>query len=230
MLLPPHQALPIMVRVIPLSTRAKAALLPALATAFATAAAMASCITAPPADLPPQAPAEGPIIVQDAVTPPADQDLTALPPGGFVVPVKVLNPTSTIQCKVFVDFDTGVDNFESATAPAYQCPNNTFPALDGGLTILSFSLTAANFVQPGSDFGDLTVCHTITFFVADAFATNSAHTPAPDSLGADSVTWQYAPNGPGGCLQFDGGDGSFPPPADAPTDVLLLPPGDAVSP
>jgi len=46
---------------------------------------------------------------------------------------------------------------------------------------------------------------------------------SPDSsqvvVPADSVTWQYTPNGAGNCQQFDGGDGSFPP-ADAPMDSL----------
>jgi hypothetical protein len=193
-------------------------------TAFVAASAMGSCITVPPAD-PPQVPALGPIILQDAVMPAADQYLTVLPPGGFSVPVKVLNPTSTIACQVFVDFDTGSDNFRAATGLAYSCPLNTQPALDGGLTILKFTLTAASLADPPprpGDNSDLTFCHTITFFVADAFATNSAHTPGGDSLGADMVTWKYTPNGPGNCEQFDGGDGVFP--TDAPTDSMLLVP------
>ncbi len=51
------------------------------------------------------------------------------------------------------------------------------------------------------------------------------HTPG-DSLGADSVIWQYSPNGPGSCAQFDAGDGAFLP--DAPSDGgVPLTPGDS---
>jgi hypothetical protein len=63
----------------------------------------------------------------------------------------------------------------------------------------------------GIDLGDPNACHVIQCFVADfPFARNSPHTPG-DILGADSVVWQYAPNGPGGCDEFDGSDGAFPP-------------------
>lgn len=159
-------------------------------------------------------PDQGPTIVQDDVRPAANVYLTALPPGGsFVVPVRVSDPNQSITCSVFVDFDTGGDNNEQATGLAARCPV-TLPALgDGGLTGLSFTLSAASF-------GDPTLCHVIQCFVADDFKVNSAHTP--DGL-ADSVTWQYAPNGPGGCSQFDAGDGAFPP--DAPPDALPLTPG-----
>jgi hypothetical protein len=199
------------------STRARGAIAPALATACAFAAAIASCVTVPPAD-PPQAPAQGPIIVQDSVQPPANQYLTALPPeGGFVVPVKVFDPNRPINCNVFVDFDPGLVN---STGTATTC-EPTLPALDGGLTNLTFGISAT------SGLFDPTVCHTIQCFVADTFDRNSAHTPGDSLLGADSVTWQYTPNGPGNCQQFDGGDGASP--VDAPTDGLPLTP-DVVGP
>ena len=198
-----------MPRVIRSSTRTRRAIAPALAIGLAAGAAMASCVTVPPAD-PPQVPAQGPVIVQDGVQPPANQYLTELPKE-FVVPVRVTNSTSAIACKVFIDFDPGRDNNQFATPAAYSCPNDTLPALDGGLTRLPFTLTTTSFVDPN-------VCHVIQFFVADSFDPNSAHTPG-DSLGADSVTWQYTPNGPGNCQQFDGGDGVFP--TDASTDATL---------
>jgi hypothetical protein len=190
---------------------------PALASACAAMAAIASCVTVPPAD-PPQVPAQGPVILQDSVTPPGNQYLTALPPQGFVVPVKTFDPNKAITCHVFIDFDPGSDNSQFASGTAATCPN-TLPALDGGITNLTFTLTPTSIVDP-------TVCHQIQCFVADVFDPNSAHT-AGDSLGAQSVTWQYSPNGAGNCQQFDGGDGAAP--VDAPIDGLLLTP-DVVGP
>ena len=199
-----------MPRAIRSSTRARGAIAPALAIGLAAVSAVAACVTVPPAD-PPQVPAQGPVIVQDLVQPPVNQYLTALPPGGFRVPVRVTNHTSPIACRVFIDFDPGFDNKQFATPAAYSCPNDTLPSLDGGLTDLFFTLMTTNLVDPN-------VCHVIQFFVAYSFDANVMHSPG-DSLGADSVTWQYTPNGPGNCQQFDGGDGAFPS-ADAPMDGL----------
>lgn len=194
-----------------LSKRAKRAFLPALAVGCAAAAGAASCISAAPAD-PPQPQLPGPTIVQDSVRPAANTYLTALPPS-FSVPVRAFEPNRTINCDVFVDFDPGTDNininisgFATACAP-------TLPALDGGVTELSFTLLP-------TDLGDPTACHVIQCFVADVFDPRSPHTPG-DSLGADSVTWQYAPNGPGSCTQLSAGDGAFPPADAAPTDSQL---------
>jgi hypothetical protein len=176
-------------------------------------------VTAAPADVP-TLPMLGPIIVHDSVWPPVNEYLTVLPvlPSEFQVPVRVFDPSRPITCRVFKDFDLGSNN---AATVAY-CPN-TPPALDGGVTTLTFSILPSYFTDPNS-------CHTIQCFVADGFDDNvSSHTPAPGSE-ADSVTWQYAPNGPGSCDEFDGDDGAFPP-ADAPMDgVLLTPPDGAVSP
>jgi hypothetical protein len=183
--------------------------LAALAAGCAVAASVASCVTAAPADVP-TPPLLGPIIVQDAVQPPSGAYLTVLPEAGFVVPVRAFDPTSTITCNVFVDFDPGMDN--TTATPIFCTP--TPPALDGGLTSLTFS------INPIDALGDPNACHTIQCFVAEGFDRGSPHTPS-NSLGADSVTWQYTPNGPGGCDEFDGSDGAFPP-ADAPMDRLLL--------
>jgi hypothetical protein len=191
--------------------RHRGLLAPALAIVFAAAAATASCIEAPPAD-PPQVPQQGPTIVQDAVTPSANVYLRGLPAGGeFSVPVKISDASQTMTCAVFIDFDPGRDNSQFATNAATRCPN-TPPALDG-LTTLTFTLTPISL-------GDPTACHVIQCFVTNAFDLNSLHTPS-DALATDSVTWQYAPEGPGGCSQLpDAGDGSFPP--DAPTDTGIL--------
>jgi hypothetical protein len=195
----------------------KGALLPALALALSALAGI-SCLTTAPAD-PPPVPPLGPTIIQDAVYPPNNAYLAALPPQPFVVPVRVFDPNRSITCRVYIDFDPGIDNNQFATGLAVSCPD-TPPALDGGPTLLQFSLNSTNLVDP-------TACHWIQCFVADSFAINSAHTPG-DSLGADSVIWQYAPNGPGGCEQFDGGDGAAPP--DAPMDALPITPDVVGSP
>jgi hypothetical protein len=205
-----------MPRAFPSLIRARGAVAPALAAGCAAVAAIASCVTVPPAD-PPQVPAQGPIIVRDAVQPRSDQYLTALPQKGFVIPVKTFDPNKPITCNVFVDFDPGPVN---STGTAATCAS-TLPALDGGVTDLSFTLSTTSIVDP-------TVCHQIQCFVADSFDQNSLHTPG-DSLGADPVTWQYTPNGPGNCQQFDGGDGAVPVPVDAPTDTLPFTP-DVVGP
>jgi hypothetical protein len=54
----------------------------------------------------------------------------------------------------------------------------------------------------------------------------SARTP---DIGSDvsTIDWNYSPNGPGVCDQFDAGDGAFPP--DAPPDALPITP-DALPP
>jgi hypothetical protein len=199
-------------RAIRLSKRAKGAVFTVVPVACGIALWDASCVTAAPPDVP-TPPQLGPIIVQDAVQPTANSYLAALP-STFVVPVKVFSPTPTITCHVFVDFDTGggngLDTLKSSCA-------DTPPALDGGLTSLRFILRPI-------DLGDPNACHVIQCLVADSFASNSAHTPG-DSLGANSVGWQYAPNGPGTCDEFDASDGAFPP--DGPTDTgLLIPPAE----
>jgi hypothetical protein len=182
--------------------------LAALAAGCAVAVGVASCVTGSPADVP-QPPLLGPIIVQDAVQPPSGPYLTVLPEAGFVVPVRVFDPISTITCAVFIDFDPGMFN---NTGTSIGCAN-TPPALDGGVTSLTFTINPIYL-------GDPNACHTIQCFVAEVFDPGSPHTPG-NSLGADPVTWHYTPNGPGGCDYFDGSDGAFPP-ADAAMDGLPL--------
>ena len=188
------------------------------ATALAVAGGVAACITAPPPDLP-ELPQRGPRIVQDAVRPPANAYLTALPADGiFNVPVEVTDPTRTIDGRAFVDFYPGSNNM-GRNATGFAFDKSVPPTLDGGTTLVSFML-------PSFELGDLTACHIIQFFVADSFSDQSGHT-AGDSLGADSVTWFYAPNGPSGCSEYDAGDGAFP--SDAPFDGILQTP-DSVGP
>jgi hypothetical protein len=174
--------------------------------AAVSAGGIAACITAPPPDLP-ALPLRGPRIIEDSVRPPTDQYLTMLPADSeFVVPVEVNDPTDRIVALVFVDFYPGGDNMGSATN--YTAVH---PALDGGVTTVSFSLSSI-------DLGDPTACHIIQLFVADSFSDISHHT-VNNSLGADSVSWFYTPNGPSGCFAYDAGDGA---PADAALDGTLV--------
>jgi hypothetical protein len=181
--------------------------------AAVSASGIAACITAPPPDLP-ALPLRGPRIIEDSVRPPTDQYLTMLPADSeFVVPVEVNDPTEQIVGRVFVDFYPGSDNMGSATSFT-AVP----PALDGGVTTISFSVSSI-------DLGDPTACHIIQLFVADqstGFSEISVHT-AGNSLGVDSVSWFYTPNGPSGCFAYDAGDGA---PADAaPDGTLVIPQG-----
>jgi hypothetical protein len=202
-----------MPQAIRVSSRATQALgfVAALGVAAAICASgIAACITAPPADLP-ALPLRGPRIIEDSVRPPTDQYLTMLPGDSeFVVPVEVNDPTDQIVARVFVDFYPGSDNMGSAT-------NFTavHPALDGGVTTISFSVSSI-------DLGDPTACHVIQLFVADSFSDMSGHT-ANNSLEADSVSWFYTPNGPNGCFAYDAGDGAA---GDAAQDgTLVIPEG-----
>ena len=195
-----------------LSKRAKRAVFTVVAVGCAVGACVVSCVTAGPADVP-QPPLIGPIIIQNAVRPPASTFLTFLP-AEFIVPVRVFDPSQPIECHVFIDFNPGVIN-NAGTFP----PCVVQPGLDGGITQAQFT------ISPGA-LGDPNACHTIQCSVADSFYSVSAHTPNT-LLGADSVVWQYTPNGPGGCDEFDAGDGAFVP-ADAPMDTgLPLTPPDA---
>jgi hypothetical protein len=194
----------------------KSALVPALAAALALSAGMASCITGPPPD-PPQPPVLGPMIIQNGVMPSANQYLTALP-DAFIVPVRAFTDLP-VSCNVFVDyFDPGVKNNGTAVA---QC-GMVSPALEGGVTQLQFSLRTLDLATGPAGIFDPNACHTIQCFVGNSFLDSvSPHTPAT-SLGSDSVTWQYTPNGPGSCAQFDAGDGGFPPDSPSDTGVQLL--------
>ncbi len=122
--------------------------------------------------------------------------LATLPGDGFLVPVRVTDPTRAFTCRVFVDFDPGPTN-TGATA-AFACPTPTLPALDGGATLIPF------FLGP-TDLGDPTACHTITFVVTYSFSGMSNHSSG-DTLGSHSVVWNYVPAN--GCYQYDAGDGA----------------------
>ncbi|HEX3769683.1 MAG TPA: hypothetical protein VHV30_02405 [Polyangiaceae bacterium] len=181
----------------------------AITGASASVSILPACITTAPPDLP-SLPLRGPRILADSVQPAANEYLTALPPdGGFVVPVEVSDPTKAIVGRPFVDFYPGVgNNLISGVGRTVT----QFPALDGGPTDVYFTIGPQLL-------GDPTLCHTIQFFVADGFNDSLGSQTSIDDLGADSVTWFYTPNGPGGCGVYDAG--VYP---DAGSDGSAIPP------
>lgn len=191
--------------------RARGALVATAACASVLAMLVVSgpaCITTSPPELP-AVPPRGPRILADGIDPPSFILLQLPPDGAFQVPVEVSDPTRVILGRVFIDYypaANGGQNATQPTGPTVSVP----PALDGGVTLVSFQLT-------NDQLGDPSACHVIQFFVADSFAAVPMPTHAPgDSLGADSVTWFYTPGGPGVCNVYDAGvypdaapDGSF---------------------
>jgi hypothetical protein len=187
------------------------------------ALASTGCFTAPPADLSVPGLAR-PTILHDAVVPPTDEIIAQLPPE-FIVPVQFGTPDETYSWDVFVDYDPcpGGD-CQSPTPPVqYKHDLTASPSiLDGGVTIIDFSLNGAL---------DPTTCHRVDFLVAHAFnQTTGAGVPSLhtwDSVGGDIATWFYnAGGGPGGCPVYDAGpleDGAFPP-AEAASDALPIVP------
>jgi hypothetical protein len=186
-------------RVIRGSIRARRALAATLAASAALGLIAvlvgSACITTAPPDLP-ALPLRGPRILDNSAQPVAYQTLSALPPDGqFVVSVEVSDPTKLITGRAFIDYYPGDGTMGiTGSATTVTVP----PALDGGLTQVAFTITP-------SALGDPTTCHSITFFVDDAFSSTGTGHSAGNSLGGDSVTWFYAPGGPGGCLTYDAG-------------------------
>jgi hypothetical protein len=197
--------------------RATGSVFVGVATAVVALVGPGACITAPPPDLP-EVPLQGPQIIQNAVRPPTNAYLTALPAdGGFIVPVRVSSAAPTIAYAVYVDFDPSANVGGSGLV----VNNLITTVLDGGIAFLSFQLRPSD-IPVGMD---PNACHVIQLFVASSF-DSARHVPT-NSLGSDSVTWFYAPGGPGTCDQFDAGDGA--PPPDAPLDGLPITP-DSVGP
>lgn len=195
-----------------LTRLASTALAAAVTASFAVLSGMPACITAPPPELP-VVPLEPPRILHNSVVPPADQDLTELPPGGsFVVPV-VLSQPQPFSWQVFVDFYPG------DTMNGSNLPGGYFTAGDGGIVLVSFTLLPTDLVDP-------TACHWIQFSVGVAAVVQGTQLRPVWAAGSDSVVWRYVPNGPSGCTEYDAGDGA--PAPDGPTDSSLLIPPDGV--
>jgi hypothetical protein len=192
---------------VPLGPRARvAAALVAAAACVGASIAGVACLTAPPPDIGTST-NERPEIVHDAVSPPGGL-LAGWPPGGFIVPV--LLPDPTVGC-VWRTFDQDLDVSTQLNAVVFQpCLTSV---VDGGAIIQDVPL-----IEPMDGH-----CHIFTFVVAHGFSPSVPS--VPDSIGGDTVKWEYAP--PGAlCNFYDAGtlqDGAFPP-VDAGSDGLLITP------
>lgn len=165
----------------------------ALAVAgFALITAGAACFIAEPPAEAPRLPDMRPTILHGSVVPPPSRILTRFP-REFVVPVELLDPSTSFQWQVFVDYDP----FERSSAALgdESIVDPTRP--EETVRPISFTLDPPS-LDPG-----LRVCHVIEFIVARGFSF-SPHTP--DARGGDSVVWFYNPTGDlSACPAYDGG-------------------------
>ncbi len=153
---------------------------------------LASCLIAEsPSDFPNQ-PTQRPTIVQSRVVPSAGQVLGSFPTaqGGFIVPIKLLDPTQIFEWRVFLDFDANSLNTESqAKAGGRSEPGGEdVDATDklNGIRRIKFSL------DPPDD----TLCHVIEFIVTSGTFTSGARAVRNvDPLQSDQITWFYSPGG-----------------------------------
>ena len=202
-----------MFRVTRRARRAAAAI--AAATAVCAAVLQGACITAPPPDLP-QEPQRRPTILHDSVVPSANVPLVEWPPDGqFTVPVELDDSSEAFCWVVFEDYNPYIG--PSGIVRSKTCGPPPPSAVDGGVVEVSFTLFPSNL--------DLNFCHTIQFLVAIDFESDS-HTP--NSIGGDSVTWNYVPGGGPNCPEYDAGafqDGAYP--TDAPADTRPQTPPDS---
>ncbi len=172
-----------------------------------------SCIIAdPPADLP-RYPATRPSIVKGSVFPTTDR--VVMPPlPTFIVPVELVDQNATFAWNAFVDFDPVTNPLPVAGGTVVPEPGT----IDGGVRAVSFSL---------ADISTQTKCHTIEFLVAGSFNSTSPHTP--NAPGGDAISWFYNPSGSiDGCPTYDAGRFDASSVVDAPNDVLVDGPHDAV--
>jgi hypothetical protein len=191
-------------------------------------ATTSACVTVPPPELP-ELPVERPTIVHDAVVPPTDQILPALPVE-FVVPVELDDPAESFLWDVFVDYSPCAGPTSCALENPKIFPQEVQPTagtLDGGVYIVSFALSAPDLTTAQ---GGPSACHRIDFLVAHGFNQGSEYTW--DSVGGDIVTWFFnAGGGPNGCPVYDAGnvqDGAFPP-VEAGADALPVIPESGTS-
>ncbi len=160
-----------------------------MAMATLVVPAVACVLADPPASVP-ATPLVPPEIDHELVVPPVTSILMAWPvEGEFDVPILVLDPSSTIEWRAFIDYDPIAGS--SFVAQGEIGPGQA--ADDAGERLLT-----AHIAPPA----DLNACHTLEILVAFGFDEN--HTP--DSVGGDSVTWFYSPTGSlEGCPIFEAG-------------------------
>jgi hypothetical protein len=153
------------------------------AAVVASLVGVACVLVDPPPDLPAETQLH-PIVIKSSVFPPTTQVLAELPASGFQVPIQVFESDTAFEYEVFVDFDPLAPTPQTPVIAATASPPF---ALDGGVNIVDFDLTAYSATL------DPSACHQIDFVVALGFDPGSLHTP--DSRGGDSVAWFYDPSG-----------------------------------
>jgi hypothetical protein len=156
----------------------------------------ASCLLVDPPPALPTFPPEAPQIQTESVTPSAIFSTDWPEDGGlnFVVPVAVLDPTTTFFWYVFEDYGTPL-----STVTTYDAVQSMANPDGGGVQLINFSLPP----PPGAG------CHSITFY-ADGDPTGLRLTTLPGG-GVSLVctlcsftTWHYDPSGSGECT-YDAG-------------------------
>jgi hypothetical protein len=156
--------------------------------------------------------------LHDAVQPPSDQVLAALPSDNeFLVPVVLEDPNESFEWDVFINYYLDPKSEPVLRHSVLPTPGT----VDGGVVPITFQLF-------DTDFPDPTACNHIDFLVAQQFNEKYQHTP--NSTGGDIVTWLYSTAGASACLAtYDAGDGAFPE-TEAATDGLPLAPAEGGDP
>lgn len=153
-----------------------------------------ACVIAEPQSELPRIPIVRPLIVRGEVVPPAARVLSGFP-AKVVVPVELVDPTSTIEWRAYLDFDTITGDGVLASGRSSFEPG----AADAGVRVLEVQLPPPQ---------DVERCHVLEFVVAYAFRGDfgSPASRLPDVRGGDSVAWIVSPGGDvAGCPVADAG-------------------------
>ncbi|WP_394850393.1 hypothetical protein LZC95_23410 [Pendulispora brunnea] len=147
---------------------------------------LAACIIADPLPEQRSLPTRTPSIM--SVDPASSRPLLGIPDGGgFNVTLRLYNPAERYQWRVFVDYEEGVNPLPKVSGS--EPGRSDAPDVQ----VVTFSLSR--------DAMDPQRCHVIEFVVALAFG---AFPHNGDPTGADSVSWNYVPNGDySKCIQYD---------------------------
>jgi hypothetical protein len=171
----------------------------------ATALPWLACVVAPPANF--AVVTHRPVILHGSVDPSADMPLPAWPSGNvFTIPLEFVDPNPKFVWSAFVDYDGGMNPSAAAFSLAPPAP----AVDDGGVYLLAVSIDPLQ-----SPTLDLARCHQIQVLVGHDFVRSGPNGEpdlrAFDSVGHDSVTWQYVgPATANGCASLDpeaGADG-----------------------